>query len=468
MEKEKNKKYSDRNTDIAAICEKISEKVSKEKVDQWEIYGAAYSHNEIDLYKKEIENLSFADTRGIGIRIIKEGRTGYAYTSNLARDAINSCILKAIENSEISDPDENNVLPLEKEDLFLDPEIDDDELFSRKILDFSTHDKVTMSRELENAAFSSDKRVSGINNLIYEDSISETAIINSNGFSKSFKSSSSFMYISVISRKGSDVSTGDYFDYKRDPSFFNISDIAFQAVKKSTSLLGARKIKSLKTDLLMDPFVGAQFLNVISGIVSADAVQKGKSLFKGKIGKKIFSIDVDVIDNGIMRGGMATQPFDAEGVPKGITTVFEKGVLKNFLYNSYTARKDGVKNTGNAVRSSYKSIPETGPSNFYMENGIKSFEDLLKKIDRGFYVIDIMGVHSGVNPVSGQISVGAKGIWIENGHFAFPVKEVTIASDIFSICKSLAETGNDLKFMPSGGYTGSPSLLFREIAVSGN
>ncbi len=448
-------------------CEKTAEILKNKKVDEWEIYAASYSHNEIEISKSDIENLSFADTSGIGIRIFKNKRVGYSYTSNLEKDALELSVNKAIENALVSNKDDNNYLPKEEEFLYDFKKIDLKSLYSENFSKFSLDEKINLLKDLENLAFKKDKRIVSISNLIYEDSISEVFILNSNNFRGGFKTTSAFIYLGVIAQSDNDLSTGDYFDFKRDPENINIENIADEAVKKSTILLGAKKIKSVKTNLILDRYVGAQFLQVISSLTSADAVQKNKSLFKDKIGKKIFAEGINIIDDGIMDNGMATQPFDDEGVPKGKTIIFNDGILTNYIYNSLTARKDKVKTTGNAVRSSYKSLPEIGISNFYLENGRNTFDELLKEVKSGFYVLDVIGLHSGINPISGQISVGAKGIWIENGDFAYPVKEVTIATDILSFCKSLIYTGNDLKFFPVGGYVGCPTLVFCDITVSG-
>lgn len=467
-QKNKNDKNKLNNKNIEYFCKFAGLKLNRKDIEEWEVYGNQYSHNEIEIFKGEIENLTFADTFGIGIRIFKDKKIGYSYTSNMEESALDSCIQKAIENALISDPDENNFLPREEEYLYkmesLNPEI----LFSEKFNEFSTEDKIKIAKNLETIALKKDKRVSAVSDLIYEDSISRVAMVNSNDFYGDFKTSSAFIYIGIISKENDDdISTGDYFEYKRDPSLFNIEEIAGHAVKRSTMLLGSKKIKSLKADLVLDPFVSAQILQIIASILSADAVQKGKSLFKNKLGEKIFSKDINIIDDGIMPSGLSTQPFDGEGVPRGRTIIFNNGILKNYLYNTYTARKDKVKSTGNAARSSYQATPEVGVSNFYMEPGIHSFEELIKKIDKGFYILDIIGLHSGTNPISGQVSVGAKGIWIEKGSLTFPVKEVTIATDILSLCNSLAEAGRDLKFLPSSGYIGAPSLVFKDITISG-
>ena len=453
--------------ELIDLCKKAALAASRKKVDEYEVFMASSIHNEIEVFNGNVESLSFSDTKGIGLRVFKEKKMGYAYTSNMNEDEIDKCIEKAIENSRVTGPDENNYLPLAKDYNYPLQTAGRENLFSAKINELSTEDKINMAKQLEILAKKKDKRISGVSELIYDDSISEVAIINSNGFEDSYRTSSAFLYLGLISRSGEDVSTGDYFGFARCPQDIDIENIADKAAYRSVKLLGAKKIKSQTTDLLLDPFVAVQFLGIIAGISCADAVQKGKSLLAGKMGTRIFSKDFNIADDGTLENGMASRPFDSEGVPKGRTIVFEKGILKSYLYNTYTARKDKTLSTGNAARASYKSPPETGISNFYIEPSEKTVEEILRKTGRGFYVMDIIGLHSGTNPISGQISVGAKGIFIEKGEMAFPVKEVTIATDILSFCLSLDEVANDIKFMPASGYIGSSSMLVKDITVSG-
>jgi len=452
---------------ISYFCNKTASEISKSGVKEFEVYGGSAVNNEIEIFDGEIESLAFSDTKGIGIRIFNKGRVGYAYTSNLEDSAIKDCVGRSIENSRISTKDIYNYLPSKNDFLYPGNLVDKKSLFSEKFESFNVEEKTKLVKELEKIARKKDKRITGINDLIYNDVRSETVILNSSGFTDSYETTSAFVYLSVISREKSDTSTGDYFGCARDLSYFDIEDIADNAAKRSTWLLGAKKISSRKADLLLDPFVSAQFLQVIAGILTADAVQKGKSLFKGQIGNKIFSVDIKIIDDGTLPDGLASKPFDAEGAPKGRTVVFDKGILQTFLYDTYTARKENKLSTGNAVRASYMSSPQTGISNFYLENGKIPFTRMIDKIDKGLYVTDIIGVHSGINPVSGQISVGAKGLFIEKGSISYPVKEITIATDISSFCGHIAETGNDLKFLPSGGYVGSPSVIVKDITISG-
>lgn len=452
---------------LGDFCKYASLKIKKLKVDEFEIYGASSTHNELELFNEQIDNLSFAETKGLGIRIFKDKRVGYSYTSILDEYNIEKCIDRAFSNSKITFQEEFNYLPLESEFKNSKGIIDKKILFSEDFFNFDIKQKIQLAKELEILAKKKDKRVTGINNLIYNDSLDEVLILNSTGFFDSYRTTSAFIYLSVISKEKDDTSTGDFFGYNRSPGEFNLEEIAANAVNRSVWILGGKKIKSQVVDIVLDPFIAAQFLGIIASIVTADSVQKGKSLLKDRIGDKIFKGDFDIIDDGTLSYGLASKPFDGEGVPKGKTVIFENGILKTYLYNTYTARKDKKFSTGNAVRSSYKSTPEVGVSNFYLKPSKTSLEKIIKSVDKGFYVIDIIGLHSGTNPISGQISVGAKGLWIDKGSFSKPVKEVTIATDLLSFCKSIDKIGDDLRFMPSGGYIGSPSMLVKDITLSG-
>ena len=453
---------------ILHFCKAVARKLSSRSVDEYEVYGMSSIDNEIEIFKGSVENMSFTDTKGLGIRVFRNGSIGYAYSSNLEERELDNCISEAIENSKFTVKEEFHHLPREKEFLYKKDLVDREMLFSEKIRSYSTENRIQLAKDLEKTALKKDRRVKGISNLIYDDSITEVAIVNSLGFVDSYRTSSAFIYLNVISRQHDDTSTGDYFGYSRDQEGLSIEDVASNAVRRSVSLLGARKIKSQVMDLMLDPFIASQFLGIIAGVISAEEVQKGKSLFKGKVGEKIFGSKINIFDDGTLSEGMASKPFDCEGGPKGRTGVFTDGILRTFLHNTFSARKDRCLSTGNAVRASYKSPPEIGVSNFFIEpSGIKPVK-IIEDISNGFHVIDIIGLHSGTNPISGQISVGAKGFLIKNGSIDFPVKEVTVATDILSFCKNLCEVCNDLKFLPAGGYMGSPSIKVKNITVSGD
>lgn len=462
-----NNKIEIKIAELERICTDTASKITPGKVDQWEIFAARSLENEIDVFDGKIETLSFSDSTGIGIRVFKGNSVGYAYTAVLEEDAVTGTVKKAIENSKITKSDKLNYLPTEKDYLYSKNQVDKKVLFDSDYLKVPVTRKIEMAKELEVLTKKADSRVTGVTNVMYSDGISEVAILNSNGLSDSYNTTIALVYVNAISRKNGDTSTGDYFGISRNPSDIDLGSIASKAAKRSVSILGGKKIKSQSLDIVLDPMVAAQFMAIISSTLNADSVQKGKSLFKGKIGKKILGIEADIYDDGTLPDGLASRPFDGEGVIKGKTSVFEKGILKTYLYDTYTARKDRTLSTGNASRASYRSTPSVGASNFYISPGSHHPEDIIGSVSKGFYVMDIIGLGSGTNPISGQMSVGAKGLLIENGKLTSPVKEVTIATDILKFLKSFKMIGNDLKFIPAGGYLGSPTILVENISISG-
>jgi len=463
----KNSKTDLKRKELIGICKKAAARIPKGSVDQWEVFAARGIENDIEVFNGKIETLSFSDSTGIGIRIFKDHSIGYAYTAVLDENAIEDAIGKAIANSRITKKDPLNYLPTEKDYKYRKDKSNSSQLFNENFLKYTIDQKIGMIVELESMTKKADRRITGISDAMYNDGISEVCILNSNGFSGNYNSTIAMVYINAISRDGEDISTGDYFGIARDPAKMDLEEIAGNAARRSVSILGGKKIKSGKMDIMLDPMVAAQFMGVIASTLNADSVQKGKSLFKYKLGKKIFKIDIDIFDDGTLPDGLASKPFDGEGVIKGKTAVFEEGMLKTFLYDTYTARKDKTLSTGNASRASYRSTPSVGVSNFYISPGKHDRLDMIKLIDRGFYIMDIIGLGSGTNPISGQMSVGAKGLMIEKGSLTHPVKEVTIATDILSFLSGFKMLGNDLKFVPSGGYMGSPSVLIENIAISG-
>ena len=452
---------------LLEICRKTAGMIPGGKVDQWEIFAARGVENDIDVFNGKIETMSFSDSTGIGIRVFKDHSIGYAYTAVLDGNAIEDTIARAIANSLITKKDELNYLPTEKDQRYGRSVLGEGALFEENFMESTVEEKINMAVELEALTKKADKRVTGVNDVTYNDSISEACIMNSNGFTGSYSTTIAMVYASAISREGEDTSTGDYFGIARDPRNIDIGEVALNAARRSTAILGGKKIPSGRMDIILDPMIAAQFLGVIASTLSADSVQKGKSLFKDKLGKRLFNIDIDIFDDGTLPDGLASRPFDGEGIIKGKTSVFEAGVLKTFLYDTYTARKDKTLSTGNAVRASYRSTPMVGLSNFYISPGKTRPEDMISIIDRGFYIMDIIGLGSGTNPISGQMSVGAKGLMIEKGKLTHAVKEVTIATDIITFISSFKILGDDLKFVPSGGYMGSPSIMVENIAISG-
>jgi PmbA protein len=244
--------------------------------------------------------------------------------------------------------------------------------------------------------------------------------------------------------------------------------IGGEAAERALALVGARQPASRRCPVVLDAFVAASFIGFIGAMLSAEAVQRGRSLFAGREGEVVADPVLAVADDGIDPDGPASAPFDGEGSPARRTALLQGGRLLTFLFDARTARKAGRASTGNASRGSYRSPPSVGTTNLIVEPGNEDLDGLVRLAGEGLYVTDVAGLHSGVNPVSGTFSVGASGRLIENGALGTPVRELTIASDLVSMLKAVRAVGSEARWVPFGGSVKAPPLLVGEMAVSGS
>jgi PmbA protein len=218
---------------------------------------------------------------------------------------------------------------------------------------------------------------------------------------------------------------------------------------------------------VLDAFVAASFIGFIGGMLSADAVQRGRSLFADREGEEVAGPVLRLADDATQPEGPGSAPFDGEGSPSRRTPLVEDGRLLTFLFDARTARKAGRETTGNATRGSYRSPPGVGTTNLIVEPGEEAMEELVRRAGEGLYVADVVGLHSGVNPISGTFSVGASGRLIEGGELGRPVRELTIASDLVSMLRGVEAVGSEARWVPFGASVKAPPLLISEMTVSG-
>ena len=262
--------------------------------------------------------------------------------------------------------------------------------------------------------------------------------------------------------------TGMGLGMGRGPEELDAEAIGSEAAERAAALAGARQGPTRRCPVVLDTLVAASFLGFIGAMLSADAVQRGRSLFAGREGDEIASTVLRLADDGTLPEGLASAPFDGEGSSRRRLPLIEGGRLQTFLYDSRTARKDGRASTASAERSSYRSPPSVGTSNLVVEPGDAALDELVRQAGDGLYVTDVAGLHSGVNPVSGTFSVGATGRLIEGGELAAPVREITIASDLVAMLQSVLAVGSEARWVPFGGSVRGAPLLLGEMAVSGS
>jgi PmbA protein len=237
---------------------------------------------------------------------------------------------------------------------------------------------------------------------------------------------------------------------------------AREFIQKTSRLLGARPLKTWRYRAYFEPKAFGQLLAVMGMLMlSAKNVLEGKSLLAGKVGQKIAAEIFTLIDDPTLPGGLASRPFDAEGSPARRTVLIENGVLRTFAHNSETAHKMGVENTGHAARS-YKGVLGVAPTNLFVEPGQGV------KPEDGIVITDMMGLHAGANPISGEFSLQALGLKLEGGEVAYPVENFTVAGSFLELLGSITALGTELEWHPLMGIVGSPMVEVAELSFAGS
>lgn len=422
-----------------------------------EVFVLNHKSFSVRIRKGGVESIEQAEEQGLGIRALVGGQMGYAYTSFLEKEPVREAISRAIANAGKTSADKNNILPGPPAAL---PELG---LYDPAIVETPVEKKIGVAVAIEEAAFAADSRVIKTEHATYEDVVYEVTIVNSRGVDVNYRGSFCGGSVWVVARENGDTQTGSGMDYVLDFAHLKPEDIGQEASDEAVAMLGARKVSSQRVPIVMPPRVATQFLGVLAPALSGEAVQKGRSLLAGKLGEVVASDRVTLVDDGTLPRGINSSPVDGEGVPSDKTVLIKEGKLQTYLHNTYTAAKDGTKSTGNASRPSYRGTPEIGPSNLYLENGECSLEELLRDIPQGFYLLEVLGMHT-ANPISGDFSLGAAGIWIEKGELTYPVRGVAVAGNILELFRGVEALGDDLRFYL--GY-GSPSIRFGPLTVSG-
>lgn len=416
----------------------------------------------VKAFAGEVEGLRYSHSRGVGVRALHAGRLGYSYCTGLEWEDVRRTVEEAVANSRYSMPDEYNQLPggsgyTQAELDIYDPESEETDSLR----------KVEMALELERLTLSRDRRVSQVETAVYADSVSQVAVASTAGVAGSYSSSDCYCYVFPIAREGDEYQTGFSFDLGVKPSHLDLEKVAQEACERAICLLGSRSISSRRTTLILDSFVAAEFLGMLAAALSAEAVLKGRSFLAGKVGETIAAPTVSIIDDGLLKGAPSTAPFDDEGVPSQRKELIDAGTLKGYLHNTYTASRSGTASTGNASRGSFRDRPRVGATNMFLQPGQGSREDILRQVGEGVLVLQVVGAHAGANPVSGEISLGALGLLVENGEPGQSLREITLAGKALDFLRDIVAVGEDLRFLPFEGSLGAPTVAVADVMISG-
>ena len=448
-------------SELQAVADRIVEQAKSS--EQVEAFVARGGETDVRIYQGAVEHFVSAQSEGVGIRVISGGRTGFAYAGTLDESAIAEVLAEARDNVQFGEPDEYAALAEP-----VGVAVTEQSLWNDELADYPTDDKINLAKQLEQLASGRDARVR-VDDSNYADAHGESAVASTTGIRMSGRENGCYVSVSTLADDGegddAETQTGFGFSVGRSPLEFDLDKAAREASERATRLLGATKPASKRTTVVLDPMVTAQFLGVISSILNGEAVVKGRSLFAERLGDEVAAPLVTLIDDPTNPRAYSSTDVDGEGLAARRNVLIQDGVLKQFVHNTYSARRAGTVSTGNATRGGFAGTPGVGCLAMSLVPGTRSQAELVSDIDDGLLVQSVQGLHSGVNPVSGDFSTGAAGLLIVNGDVGAPVREFTIASTLQRMLLDIVEIGGDLDWLPM--RSNGMSLVIRDITLSG-
>lgn len=413
----------------------------------------------VNVRMREIETLKEAGSCAAGVRVLIGGRVGSSYTSDLTAEGLERMVTSAVDLAKLTSEDPFAGLPEAGELGSIEGDL---QLYSDDIREVDTPQRIRQALDAERAALDADPRIVNSEGGSFGAHTGSRYFANSRGFSGGYRSSSCSISAVPVAREGESMERDFWYSAARSYAKLESAEsIGRKAAERALRRLGARKVPTQKVPVVFDPRMARSLLGDVFEAVAGDSIYRKASFLEGRLGEKVASENFTIVDDATIPGLFGSQPFDDEGVPSRRTIVIEKGVLKSYLLNVYTARKLGMKTTGNASRG-ITGNSSVGHGNFYLEQGTLSPEQIIRTVKNGFYVTELIG--SGVNIVTGDYSQGASGLWIENGELAFPVSEVTIAGNLREMLPDVRLVADDLEFR---GSMASPTILIGEMTVSG-
>jgi len=442
---------------IIQLADSVEAILAKKSPDGYEIMSGHSTTLSIEARDGKVDTFKSAEPVGVSIRLLKNKGMGFSYSSSFAPHDLEKMVDNALVGALAQSADETGLFP-PKADYTPMPGLFDHGL---EWVDISR--KIGRAIELERLALAADSRIKRVRKATYGETVYAIHIRNSNGLFGSYEGTSVSSSLAALAEADGDSQMGWDFEYGTGFDSVSIERIAARAVSNSVGMLGARTIPTMRAPVVLDNHVAGDFLELLAPSFSAENLFKGKSLLKGKEGEKLFPSLLTVRDDGTLAGGMATSPFDGEGVPHRNVILVEGGVVRTYLYDTRYGARFGRPSSGNSARGGVKGMPHLGVSNFFIENGQTDPAGLMAGISRGMFITGLIGMHT-ANPVSGDFSVGATGFLIENGQLSTPVKGVAISGNVLDIFAGVESVGSDLRFFST---IGSPSLRISALDISG-
>ena len=443
------------------LCAEVVAAARASGTDEAEAFYLGERTTNVDVLEGRLDALTAAESRGIGLRVLVGGALAFAWTSDLSAAGRADLADQATRLSREATPEPGRVLPdpLPIPDRSL--EIEDPTL-----ADVTTEQKVALLVRLEAAARAEDPRVVATHLCRYGDSIDLAAIASSRGITASYRATSCYVTLSTIARQDGEAQRGSASGFAHGIGGLDVEEVGGRAARRATATLGGAPIPTTRATVLLDPDIAAELLRGVTQALYGDAVARGRSMFVGRIGQRVGSRLVMLHDRGDLPGAPRSAPFDGEGVPTGSTPLVDAGVLRGFLHTSDSARRAGAESTANSIRTSYRAAPDVGPTNLVLEPGPLSRDELVRGVEYGLYVVTTRNV-GGINPVSGDYSVGASGRLIERGELTRPVTGVTIAGPMLELLANVGAVASDARWSTGQAPVLAPTVRIDGVAIGG-
>jgi len=422
---------------------------------------------QVTVNARAVEQMIAVKEAGIGVRVLRDGKMAFGSANDLSKEVVGAIVDGLVKKVVYHTADEFNVIPGKDDGALASNGLGYEDLgsYDPRVAEVPVQEKIQTALRMEAAGLDFSPKIAGSMMAVYQDGTSYAYLANSNGVSGWFRQSSCGGGIDFTAAEGELRESGSFSKGVVKWADFEPEKVGRKAAEKAVSMLGAKPIASAEMPMVVSPEIGTQVFSFIADMLSADSIQKGRSLFAEKVGTEIASKNFTLIDDGRLKGGFSTAPVDGEGVATQTTPLIVDGVLKTYLYDCYTARKGKAKSTGNHTRGGYGSAGGIGTTNLYLKPGDAVPEAIFAGIDRGFYLTVVLGLFAAIDAASGDFSIPSAGFMIEKGRKTYPVRGVTIGGNIFELLKAVDKVGNDLTWFQS---LGSPTFSVKSVKIGGS
>ena len=435
----------------------LIEKALANGIDTIEIYTQKSSKESIEIYDQKVDSFTIAQSGGIAVRGLYNGKLGNCFLEEDSDDNFDFIINTIKSNATLI---ENNDIVKIYEGSNQYPTIE-----SSKLNETTTEEKINFLKQIETKLSKSDSRIVQVMGTMMETQQVEVNITNSLGMDITKKEEYCVFYASVLASNDGDNKSAYEIKVTHDINSINVDEYVNVLKEKVVSKLNAKQVKSDKYKVIIKNDAMCSLLGALTGLFNGENVYKGISQLQDKMNTQIFDEKITILDNPLKKDGYSSTPFDDEGIASKTKVIVDKGVLKMFLHNQKSAAMMNTESTGNGFKHGYASSVGISPTNFYIEEGDISFEELCKEMNQGLIIDELNGLHAGLNPISTDFSLQASGYVVENGEIVRPVNLITVAGNFLNMMKKIENLSNDNYDSLSG--VSSPSILFDNLSISG-